>query len=198
MFLAFFFVCHDGNLHLICLQVLLGRSDVSGWGAFLKVFTKLMIQFVSSSKKRNDLTCLDVFFPNAIWLNSRIAFVSMNTLESIPESWFLTGKQISEERYMTVKIHLFSLIWMIRQDFTTINFCWRRVFLHCITHITCKMNLVCSLFLMLIERVINWSLQTTLLFQIVTRRYSVLPTLMFHIAFWAFMCFWRRLQSFSA
>lgn len=28
-------------------------------------------------------------------------------------------------------------------------------FLHCITHITCKMNLVCSLFLMLIERVIN-------------------------------------------
>lgn len=73
---CFFFVYLDGNLHLTCLQVLLGRSDVSGWGAFLKVFTKLMIQF----------EVLFFLFPNAIWLNSRIVLVSMNTLESILEN----------------------------------------------------------------------------------------------------------------
>ena len=67
-----------------------------------------------------------VVFPsaNAICSPSRIVLVSMNTLESILESWFLIGKQISEERYMTVKIHLFSLIWMIRQAFTTLHLLW--------------------------------------------------------------------------
>lgn len=40
-----FYVYHYGNLHLIWLQVLLGRSDVSGWGAFLKVFIKLTILY---------------------------------------------------------------------------------------------------------------------------------------------------------
>lgn len=45
VFLSFSYVCNEGNLHLICLQVLLGRSDISGWGAFLKVFTALMVLY---------------------------------------------------------------------------------------------------------------------------------------------------------
>lgn len=44
-------VCSYLGLILICVQVLLGRSDVSGWGAFLKVIFRFDI---SSAKERNQ------------------------------------------------------------------------------------------------------------------------------------------------
>lgn len=57
---------------LSCVQVLLGRSDVSGWGAFLKVIYKADV-----------VVCSFLFLLLNFFLRpSRIVWANMNTLVS--------------------------------------------------------------------------------------------------------------------
>ena len=93
----------------VFLKVLLGRSDVAGWGAFLKV----VLWFLFATSLRTAELFLSVLALSANVSNvntfvksNRTLFQGMITLESIQESLSHIEKQISVERFMIGKTHL--------------------------------------------------------------------------------------------